>query len=386
MGRDGARAREAARLEDAGELGAAVEAWIEAELGDEAARVLMLRADAEASLEKRVAYLERAARVAEDEAVRRRAKGRKAKLGLDLIKQKGAAAKSEIAAVALDLESAGEARAAAEAFRLAGDREGEVRALTAAGAIDELEERLGEDAERAHRENTASLARNSIEDLDRGGERVRALERAREALRAGPDERVDALARSIRQRLARGPTLSLTWDGVSRVVALGDEVTVGRGEATIVVPSRAVSRVHLRLKRVGAAIVVEDAGTRNGTFLRGARLGAAVSVGDGIVVELGGSVPCEITPAGAGVDVAIAGGRWHAPLGPLAVGPWRVALTAARAEEPATVTLSSTEAAPAFLGPLEAARALDLCYGDAIASERGGAATLVVGAPAEPGA
>jgi len=390
VGRDGARAREAAELEESGDLRGAADAYLAAELGDEAARVLMMRADVERSLDKRVALLEHAGRVAVEEKVRAKARGRRAKLAFEIVKASGAAARSEILAAAAELEEAGESLTAAEAYHLVGDREGEVRALTAAGAIDELEERLGEDAASTHRENRISLSRSRVTDLDSGGERLRALAEARAALALTSDDRLDALARTIRLRLARGPTVPLTWASATKTVAFGEAVTVGRGEATIVVATRAVSRVHLRVRRLGDAIVVEDAGTRNGTLLHGARLGAAIPIGEGVSLELGGSVPCEVRPSGEGVEIVIAGGCWFAPLGPLVVGRWRVGLVASAAAtpgaltDPATLVLSSTNEAPAYLGELEAARTIDLCYGDLVSETRGGPAVLGVGAPETP--
>ena len=54
--REGRRAQEAHERELAGDLGAAVLLYGEAGLPDEAARVLLVRADAERSAEKRIAF------------------------------------------------------------------------------------------------------------------------------------------------------------------------------------------------------------------------------------------------------------------------------------------------------------------------------------------
>jgi hypothetical protein len=383
VGPEGERARAARRLEEAGDLGGAVDAYLEAELGDEASRVLLLRADTEPSLEKRVAHLERAARVASDPEAARKARARRARLSFDLVRARGAAARSEVDAAAKELEAVGEHLAAAEAYALIGDKAGEVRALTAAGAVDELEDRLRDEASETKEANAIALARSRVADLDASGERLAALALARETLARSSDGRIEDLARAIRHRLVRTPIVSLAWEGERARVAFGDEVTIGRGEATIVVPSRAVSRVHLRLRRASGVIVAEDTGTRNGTLLAGARLGGAVPVGPGLSLVLGGGVAVDLAERRGGVEIAVAGDRYFAPLGPLFVGPWAVVQRSGPDGAPVTV-LESTSAGPAFLGVLEAARAIELAYGDAVSITRGGPATLEVGAKDEP--
>ncbi len=367
-------------MEEAGDLAAAVEAYVEAELGDEASRVLLLRADTETSLEKRVALLERAGRVARDPETARRARARKARLAFELVKPRGASARSEIAAAAAELEASGDHATAAEAYASIGDRDGEVRALTAAGAVDALEDRLRNEASETKQANAVALARSRIQDLDATGERRAALALAREALELGADGRIEDLSRAIRHRMVRTPIVELAWAGQRARVAFGDEVTIGRGEATIVVPSRAVSRVHLRLRREAGAIVAEDTGTRNGTLLAGARLGGAVPVGAALTLTLGGGgVACVLEERLGGLDVTVAGERYFAPLGPLRVGGWAVGLRDGGDALPVVVLESSAEA-PAFIGGLETARTIELAFGDRISDARGGPPTLEVGA------
>src|SRR4051812_4599751 len=89
--REGARAREARARELAGDLGGAVETFTEAGLPDEAARVLLLRADAETSAEKRMAYCALAARLAVGDDIKQQARARKALLSFDVLKGRGGA-------------------------------------------------------------------------------------------------------------------------------------------------------------------------------------------------------------------------------------------------------------------------------------------------------
>lgn len=383
--REGRFARDARARELAGDLAAAVALYTEAGLRDDAARVLLLRADAEPSAEKRLAFCALAATCAASDELRREARGRKALLAFDTLRGRGVAfLVNEVLAVARELEHAGELEHAAEAYALAGDGEGEVRALTAAGAIEKLEERLraSETATRAEREVERCLRR--LTDLDRTAERRAALELARAALADSPDPRLADAARGIRARLLRGPVVELEIGGHLGRWALGDEVTVGRGDATLVVTSRSLSRRHLRVARgaVDGRPFVEDLATRNGTLLAGARLSGPLPVGAGVRLLLGGDVPCAVTPVtlpgGAeAFAIEVAGGRYLTTLGALAAGAWRV--TVETTPDDAYVVLSTPDGAELpFLGSFQLAARVELCHGDEIRAARGGPVCLRV--------
>ncbi len=379
VGKGGYRARAAHKLELAGELEAAARTYATAGLPDEAARLLLRRADAEPSFEKRMVLFERAAETAADEELARKARARGARLAYDLARSRGAAMRGEVLAAAEALEAAQEHELAAEAYKLLGDAEGEVRALTAAGAIDRLEERLTRAAAASKQEQAHGLALRRVADHDRSGERRKALEIAAEALAHGPDERLEDLVRVIRLRLVRGPTWEATLGDEAVTLAFGDRVTIGRGEATIVVASRSVSREHVAVRRdeEGRA-VVEDLGTRNGTFLGGARLGAPVPVGQGVSLTLGPDLACRVSPhVDGGVVVDVAGVRYVAPLGPLLRAGWRI--TAERHDGEGFVVLESSASAPAYFGALLAGPRAELAAGDAVSRTRGGPPELRVG-------
>jgi hypothetical protein len=375
-------AREARRREAEGELGAAALGFEQAGLGDEAARVLLLSADVESSIERRMALCDRAAKLAVDATLSKRASGRRAKMALDLLRPRATVARSELARVAEQLEAAEEHEAAAEAWSLAGDREGEIRALTAAGAIERLEARLGDDAARARSSEGRAHRLRLAEDLDRTGERLRAIELATEGAVESSDDGLLELGRAIRVRLARGPLVSLEIDGAPARYALGERVLVGRGEVAISIASRALSREHLCIERASDGTPqVLDAGSRNGTILDGARLGGAVPIGTGLELRLGGEVPCRLELDACGsVVVEIGGARYVAPLGALTVAGWTISLVSAPrlVGGAPLVSLSSTDASPAFLGRFEVARCVELAVGDALSSERGGPPRLVV--------
>lgn len=359
-------------------MSSAVETYIEAGLPDEAARVLMLRGDAEPNLERRMAFFQQAAQTAASQELARSAKARRARLSFDLVKQKGAIV-SEIALAAAELEAAGEHLLAAEAYVLARDVEGEIRALTGAGAIDRLEERLQREAAASRTENERTLALRRIQDLDRGAERRAALRIAAES--GEREERIIDLAREIRQRLARGPVCDFLLVGRPSSVAFGDSITLGRGDATLVVGSRALSRAHLSVYRDEAGEPwVRDLDTRNGTTLSGARLGAPIPVGGGLELELGGEVPCAIAPTERGaVSVTVAGATYLAPLGPWHVGPFRVRLEGKGGDDASFIVLDRELEHRAYRGKIALAPKIELCFGDEISTERGGPALLVVG-------
>jgi pSer/pThr/pTyr-binding forkhead associated (FHA) protein len=371
----------AARAKEmSGELADAVDLYQEAGLPDEAARVLLMRADGERSAEKRIALLALAAYTAQSEDIKKKAAGRKALVSFDVLRGRGGSfLKSEVLAVARELEEAGELEPAADAYALAGDADGEIRALTSAGAIDRLEERLRETEAATRDERDLELTLRKIADLDRTAERRAALELALGMLAKRDDERIADAARTIRAHLTRGPVVDLEIDGEPRRYALGAEVTVGRGDATIVVASRAASRKHLRVRRDPIeGLVAEDLDTRNGTLLAGARISGAIAVGDGLRLELGGEVLCVITPRPDGsVDVEVAGVAYVAPLGELMIDGWAVEHEAVR-DESFVVLRSPAGAARPYLGDFQLAARVELCAGDEIRSSRGGPVRLRV--------
>jgi hypothetical protein len=376
-GKDEARRKTARARELSGDLEGAVEAYLEADLPDDAARVLLLRADAERSAERRLAFCALAQETATDPDLQKKARGRKALLGFDMLRGKGASLlTSEVLAVARELEEAEELERAADAYALAGDTEGEVRALTAAGAIERLEERLRATEASAKSENARATALRRIADLDKTAERRSALAQCDAWLAQHHDERVAATALSIRARLLRGPIVDLLVDGERERFALGDEVTIGR-DGTIPVGARAVSRQHVRLFRGPSGPMVEDLGTRNGTTLAGARLTAPVPIGTGVALRLGGEIPCSLAPVpatfahGPLIAIQVGGERHLAALGPLLLFGWE--LVERRDGSSAFVVLRTAPgASPAFLGSYQLAREVELCAGDAIAAERGG--------------
>lgn len=166
--------------------------------------------------------------------------------------------------------------------------------------------------------------------------------------------------------------VELEIDGERVRCALGRDVVIGRGDATIVVTSRAVSRRHVRLFRgADGRPMVEDLGTRNGTSLAGARLSGPIAVGDGLRLEVGTGVPLSLSRKGEAVLVEIAGEVYVAPLGELLVGSWRIDCEGEA--DTSFVVLRAPAGTPRpVLGSFTLGERAELCAGDSIAIERGG--------------
>ncbi len=99
-------------------------------------------------------------------------------------------------------------------------------------------------------------------------------------------------------------------DAPTHEVARG-EVTLGRSQAcNIVAETAAVSKVHARIERTAAQLVIEDLGSANGTFVNGLRVMSAF-LNEGDVVSLGGVESFRVVVELG--DVASASGRFSSP-------------------------------------------------------------------------
>jgi FHA domain len=72
---------------------------------------------------------------------------------------------------------------------------------------------------------------------------------------------------------------------------LGGELTIGReGNAGLILDDRGVSRLHARFTDENGAIVLEDLGSSNGTFVNGEQISGPVELAAGDEVQVGGTV------------------------------------------------------------------------------------------------
>jgi len=80
-------------------------------------------------------------------------------------------------------------------------------------------------------------------------------------------------------------------DRRGQVFELADEVTLGRAAGCAVrVDDAYTSSIHARLYRRNGTLWVEDLGSTNGTWVNAERIGTAVKLGKGDLLQVGGTV------------------------------------------------------------------------------------------------
>jgi tetratricopeptide (TPR) repeat protein len=377
-GRQAAAARTA---ELRGDLARAAELFGEAGQPEEAARVMILRADGETEARAKLQFLAQAAQLAASGGERQKeARLRRAELLLALAGDASvsAIARHEVIEAARDLEAIGEPLKAAEAFARAGDKEGEARALQAAGDVERLEfllssEQFKERTSRAREDRT-----KNVDLMIECGRRREALASLDELLRATPDDApLRERANGLRARMVTAPIVSLEMRGERWTMVLGDEVVIGRSEGAIKVSSNAVSRQHLRVSREGSDVVVRDLESRNGTQLRGVNLAGALPVRDGIDLKLGREVSLRVLPCkrlDGAIEIEVAGQRYVACLGPCLLPVEGLSLSTG-ADGWVELHASGTHA---YVAGVEWTDSATLLAGDAIATTRAGEVVVKV--------
>jgi hypothetical protein len=92
---------------------------------------------------------------------------------------------------------------------------------------------------------------------------------------------VDGEPRLVVERAAGHPS-GIAYD-------LGDGATLGRGDVEIRLEDPFASTRHARIERQGAAVVLEDLGSTNGTYLNGEPLGGPQPLHHGDRIRIGDS-------------------------------------------------------------------------------------------------
>src|SRR5262249_37057259 len=86
---------------------------------------------------------------------------------------------------------------------------------------------------------------------------------------------------------ARGPWYRLAW-GSRRIALVEGENAIGRAsDGLVVIDSSRVSRLHARIVVADGRAVLEDLGSKNGTFVGGHRLEAPRELRDGDEIDVG---------------------------------------------------------------------------------------------------
>ncbi len=377
-GRDAEKARKA---ELRGDFAKAIELFVEADRPGEAARVMLLRGDAEPDHRARLQHYTHAARIApEGTEENKLSRKKRALLMLALSGDVTLSAvhRRDVDDAARELEAIGENDKAAEAYAQLGDSEGEARALAAAGDVDRLEFLLSSEQHKERGERKRRDRQAEVDLLLTSGRRREALELLDVLARENPDEQtIRERITGLRARLAKGPIVPIALNGARLSLTFVREIVIGRSEGTVLVPSNAVSRRHLAIVPEGGQIVVRDLGSRNGTQLRGLPLRGALPVGDGLELTLGREVPVLLSPSrvlpGA-LDLEVAGQRVTTLFGraPLGIGDWALVEAA-----DGLVELSATFPTP-FLADVAMGDGSTLFIGDTFTTTRGGSPALKV--------
>src|SRR5690606_19303542 len=266
----------------------ATELYLEAGAREQAARVLVTRAETCPNPSDRLALL-CLARDHSSEPRQHELGRRCALMKLELCRERVLfLTASELGAVGRELSALGEHRLAAEAHALAGDLEAQTAALVEAGAIERLEAVFDADQQQQWAEQERERGLLAAVDLDRVGRRRAVL-----ALLADQRDRASPqlleLGERIVARRSLGSVVALELEGKLQHLVLGQRVTLGRAGSGLVVPSPAVSRVHLVLERRGGQPTVVDVSS-NGTTLGGVSVAAPLPIGSRLELTLGGEV------------------------------------------------------------------------------------------------
>jgi len=368
----GRLAAQARAAELRGDLVRATELFGEAGDTEEAARIMVVRGDAEPDARARLQLFTQAAKLApEGTDTNRSARLKRAELLLALAGDAviSAVARHEVIEAARDLEAVGEPLKAAEAFARAGDKEGEARALQAAGDVERLEFLLATEQHKARISRSRDERTKDIDLMIECGKRREALQALDDLLAGSPDDApLRERANGLRARRVVAPVVAIEALGERWVFVTGDEIVIGRTDGAIKVSSNAVSRQHLRIAREGDAVIVRDLQSRNGTQLRGINLAGPLPIGQGLELKLGKEVPLRITPSkrltGA-VEIAVSGETYYACLGPTHTPVLGIDLAAGA---DGWIELVATRA---FHGDVELVPRATLLLGDAISTTRG---------------
>ncbi len=371
----GKSAAQARTAELRGDLAKAAELFGEAGQPEEAARVMILRAEGDTDPRNKLQYLAQAAQLSAAGSERNKeARLKRAELLLALAGDAAvsAVARHEVIEAARDLEAIGKSLEAAEAYARAGDKEGEARALQAAGDVERLEFLLSTEQ---YKERISRAREDRTKDVDlmiECGKRREALAALDELLAATPDDMtLRERANGLRARRVIAPIVVLDMSSERWTMVLGDEVVIGRTEGSIKVSSNAVSRQHLRIARAAGEIQVRDLESRNGTQLRGINLAGTLAVRDGLDLKLGKEVTLRIHPSTRlpnAIEIEVAGQRYVACLGPTSLPVEGVGLATGTDGWVELVTKGTH----CYVGDVEWTDRATLLAGDAIATTRKG--------------
>jgi hypothetical protein len=143
----------------------------------------------------------------------------------------------------------------------------------------------------------SSLARLAAEVRSALGDDAKAPRLLRTIHRFGYAFSGDVIAETM-AAVGEPAACRLVWAERQIPLALGENLLGRASDARVVIDLARVSRHHARIVVEGARAVLEDLGSKNGTFLRGQRLQAAEELADGDEICIGPAVLVFRTSAG----------------------------------------------------------------------------------------
>jgi len=277
------------------------------------------------------------------------------------------------------LADAGDHRRAAQTYEELGDEIRAAHAWGALGDLDRMEAALARDEQRSSLRRASADAARSFEALLTGGERRAAIAAADLLARAGVAEAGSATARAARMaaELIGGRGINVRVPGGAWYRAALLPATLGRDRAAEV-PLRdpSISRRHALLRADARGITIEDAGSRGGVRIGGARVDAALplrgtgEIGLGVGTTLRFTITADeravLLEGTGGLDRSLRAlvGAVVVPLAPLFPAAAGLSLTFTGGARLVRIPEISVRVAGSFIGP-----GCDLVHGDVIEIE-----------------
>jgi DNA-binding winged helix-turn-helix (wHTH) protein len=92
---------------------------------------------------------------------------------------------------------------------------------------------------------------------------------------------------AVPSRTPKGPTYRLIWKGGRATLGDGEHVLGRDPELPVSLESPSVSRRHARIRIGGCEVVLEDLGSKNGSYVNGQRVTSPVKLSDRDQIRLG---------------------------------------------------------------------------------------------------
>ena len=107
----------------------------------------------------------------------------------------------------------------------------------------------------------------------------------------------------------------ISGPAAGKSLELDGDVVIGRSDGDLTIPDSEISRRHAAIRPTDGGVVIEDLGSRNGTFVDGRQISEPVTVTTGVRIQLGGSELRLDVPLAAGMDVTRVAQRPAIPSG-----------------------------------------------------------------------